>query len=1358
LAEMSTPSDLQALFASIKPRPSPSQDGQPSPYPPPGSRSFSHQSFDAQQRVAPGQPPQQQHPHYFPQHQHGYLNASVSSPLYSPGPANTPPHHGSDIISPNVPTPRGDGQQRAGPDQATSLLNLLKFKQNKPASPQLPNTFDASPSLPVDYQETGASTGQQSHSRAISASDLVASFISNAAATADSAPPQTAAAAGYGGAAESSATNAETQDVLLRLLNLSQTKTEDTNRAFQDTFDSQPRSPEPQVHGGASAAQPSMRVFGSPENKDSLNFEAPQPGPSQGTLFTYSNPFEQLARHTQPKSRSDSPVVDTNRPKKEPTSVLDSKPKFDAPVKFEAAEPTAGEKQPEQKEAVPYTVGEIAQQLGDALSRASREETARAKVDEGVSKNVASAVAEETRTTAVKTEGEEHKEKVKEATPVPHVEPVKPAVNEGKAVDGNVADSWESAEDSAEKTEERTIRVFNFPLRPFISIVVKPDSGKLPSFRDDGIMDVARLKKDFDQLDRCLTSATTEYIIYALAKNGGLRIIRQDDGRDKQIFRFARDRLFNVALSHAAPSTSSPSKEQAVLAIGVSGSVYWAPICRGDDDLFEMDSVESDCLIFPPYPSSDENTSGGQLKTRAKPSSRHTEFFGIGRGKNIYIVSPQFAAHPTYGVSGSQRIVDTEKFFKEHALKISTGKAGKDFTFSEDDTVVASLDKTGRLRFWDIREVDQILTGSPPPEVRTPLATFVTGSPNEKSWPTSVLFIDKLRPFVKALALRYVLVGLKQNHTLQLWDIGLGKAVQEVNFPHEKESDAICSVAYHPSSGIIVVGHPTRNSVYFLHLSAPKYNLQPMSQANYIKRVTEKDATLPKPDSTACLSGIREVSFASKGQLRSLDILPISKSMGSQRNVEEEAGLFEIYAMYSRGVTCLNVKKEDLGWTPENKIIEPVDALKEGYIEANDLQTFPTYVVDEPSINGDSVTTSTTQKTVTKDTGKKATDLTVESASNVVGSRAASPVKPLGKVSADEQSEVTSGADKAKKKKKEKAKETGKAAVPPPHDLNKYFTPAKSTHQTKEEEVSDKARAPTTNGEPINVGITSEMIKQFEKGISDEVIQKISGELNQLHTRFDEERRAWEAASSAKTDQVLRLVSSTLSENVEKNLSRIINGSIKDDVLPAVVSSTSTAINKQIGDAVSKQLGQIFPRELRQVLPEYVSRAVKQQDVLRSISDAVGGKIAHHVEAEFTKSTQNVVTPAIKAAIAHHSETVIKDLKQGFQAQSKQLELQRQQDAAKIDQLTNLVQTLNESHTMMIASHTALQNEVAMLQRQLGSKEPAQATAQPPLQPARAPAPTGATPEEAELNEIVRLAEDGNLEEASVRVCIFLTV
>ncbi|KAJ5899808.1 hypothetical protein N7495_004552 [Penicillium taxi] len=497
--------------------------------------------------------------------------------------------------------------------------------------------------------------------------------------------------------------------------------------------------------------------------------------------------------------------------------------------------------------------------------------------------------------------------------------------------------SWESAADSVENT--RIVPVLEFPLNPFISITIKAQAKYIATFRDDGIMDIARLKKDFDQLDRSLTAATHEYIVYALAKPGGMRIIRQDDGSDRQVFRSTRDRIFNVALC-----TSRNHDSHAILGIGISGSVYWALVDGGQGkDLFESDALETESLVFPPFPASDENTSGGQLKTRAKRSSCHPDMIAISRGKNIYVISPQAAMSTEYGVTASERTVMTEKFFKEHALKISTGKAGKDFIFSADDTVIASLDKTGRLRFWDIQGFQEnpsqanIFKGH---DIKISLNTFVTGSPSEKSWPTSVLFLDRLRAYSRGFALRYVLVGLKQNHTLQLWDIGLGKVVEELKFPHDNESDAICSVSYHAPSGIIVVGHPTRNSIYFVHLSVPQYNLPAMSQAEYIVAAAEKKHNVPTPDATACLSGLREISFGSKGELRSVELLPLTKSTADKRSTKD-AGLFELYVMHSHGVTCLNIKKEDLGWNSDNQVIRSIDAVSEGIAETDDIFSFP---------------------------------------------------------------------------------------------------------------------------------------------------------------------------------------------------------------------------------------------------------------------------------------------------------------------------------------------------------------------------------------------------------------------------------
>ncbi|KUL85259.1 hypothetical protein ZTR_08973 [Talaromyces verruculosus] len=1348
---MSTPSDLQALFASMKPRPAQSQDAQAAAYPSSEFRAANPQS-DGQRFGL------QSHAYPFP---HGYHNPSVSSPVYSPGPVNTPPHHGSDILSPNVPTPRGDQQQRtASADQAMSLLNLLKFSQNKPSSPQPSAAVGSSPSLSATQHEEV----HPSHSRTISASDLVASFMAKPGPASQSPALGPSPAPAASRAAGSSGSAAETQDMLMRLLNRSQIKSEESSRTLQ--------TPAAYESSGPAAVDPqSMHVFGSVD-KEAANFEAPKASQSKGSIFSYVNPFEQLAaasprRTPQPKSRSGTPATEAPAHRQKDSIISEEHAK----ASLETAKTTiaADEKLSDQKETVSKAVDQLAGQLDreveDALSRANFVEAApRPKVEDETAQEVVDAVVQELPNTAAEVKKEIEKQenagKLDETIPEEFVDTVKEVVDaaaEGKllknlAADEKLADSWESAEDSADKSEERVVRVFNFPLRPFISITLKPDTGKLPAVRDDGIMDVARLKKEFDQLDRCLTSATAQYIVYALAKNGGLRIIRQDDGRDKQVFRFARDRLFNVALSNSASTSSNTTKDQAIVAIGVSGTVYWAPVFQGDNDLFETDTLESECLVFPPYPASDENTSGGQLKTRAKASSRHPEFFGIGRGKNIYIVSPQYAAHPSYGVSGSQRIVDTEKFFKERAMKISTGKAGKDFTFSEDDTVVASLDKTGRLRFWDIQEVGQTIDGSHPPEARVPLTTFVTGSPNEKSWPTSVQFIDKLRPFVKAVALRYVLVGLKQNHTLQLWDIGLGKAVQEVNFPHENESDAICSVAYHPSSGIIVVGHPTRNSIYFLHLSAPKYNLHPMSQADYIRRVAEKDASLPKPESTACLSGIREISFASKGQLRSLDILPLSKSMGAQRATEEEAGLFEIYAMYSRGVTCLNIRKEDLGWTSDNKIIEAVDALDEGYIEVKDLQTFPSYVVDEPSVNGDSVTSSA-QKPPVKDVAKKVSDLAVDTISNVA-SRTTSPVKPLAKLSADEQSEVTSGTDKTKKKRKYKAKDISKPTGA--HDLSKYFTPATTTQPEREEGPVPDAKgqrlvAETKAQQEPAAGLTisTELIKELEKGVSAEVVKEVSREFEGLQKRLDDERRAWDAASASKTDQILRLVSSTLADNVEKSLSRIISQSIEKQVLPAVVDSASVAVGKQLEGVISTHFSQSFPRELSQRLPNALTRAVKQPEVLSSISEAVANSSASRVEGEVAKLIQNVISPSLQAAITRQSETATRNFEQLFQAQSKHYEAQRQHDSAKIDQLISAVHSLKETIDVMATSQAALQGEVAALQKQLGSRH--ESVAPQPVPAPQPPVPAQHSPEELELADIARLASEGNLEEASVR-------
>ncbi|KAJ5518482.1 hypothetical protein N7453_000904 [Penicillium expansum] len=1373
---MSTPTDLQALLASIRPRPSPSNTpGQDNPQ-------AQRQSY-YQPGLFPPHPPQQQpydgqsYPH--PQ-SHGYQHPSSCANECSP-------HQGSDILSPNVPSPRGEWVQQPQPQHtnpgSVDLLNLLRFSQRSGASPQ-PQAPAAAP------EHLQAPSAQASHGRNISASDLVATLFGQQAPAAPAATPAGPPPAFQSGQPEGP--NENTQDMLLRLLNRSQPG---PAVAESPALVSTQQAPYIQAavdeHQNQTAKNIFMEVVDE-SPKALANPETVVSPNSKDSMFTYVNPFDQLAaispvnKSPQTTSGVQSPAVEVMQKQK-----INVSAKLEPSQTPELAAPRERTQSPvlseSQREAVHEVVGRLVDEIGRSLSgdgpqAATESKAAFSTVQEESSEAALSSIASHLRETAVEAKEAASLAQVDEPVKekAPSAVPVAPKATENTEA---LADSWESAEDSAEKEEERVVSVHNFPMRPFISIAVKATSGKLTTFRDDDVMDIARLKKEFDQLDRSLTAATSEYIVYALAKTGGIRIIRQDDGSDRQVFRSTRDRVFNVALC-TAPSAAGDSEVQAILGIGVSGSVYWALISRSGKDFFDMDALESESLIFPPFPASDENTSGGQLKTRAKRSTRHTNLFAIGRGKNIYVVSPKAAMSPAYGVSGTQRTVNTEKFFKERALKISTGKAGKDFAFSDDDSVIASLDKTGRLRFWDINDMlndASLVEGPAPAEIRVPLTTFVTGSPTEKSWPTSVLFLDKLRAYSRSMALRYVLVGLKQNHTLQLWDIGLGKAVQELKFPHENESDAICSVAYHPASGVIVVGHPTRNSIYFAHLSAPRYNLPQMSQAAYIRDLNDKDNTLPKPESTACLSGIREISLGSKGQLRSLELLPITKSATDKRGTEENP-LFELYVMHSRGVTCLNIKKEDLGWTADNKVIRPIDAMEHGLIEISDLQTFPTYATDDPSVNGD--TASIQSRVAPKESAKKPE--IGELASGVAPSRNASPTKLAKKK--EEPSEPAAApvvVEKSEKKKKKKAAAEAAKVKEPSVTVGVEPLPVPSG-ATKELETlasSTAAMGATQAAEHAvpSFGFSNELfnkhIQTLQGSVSSEFNKSLGHEFENLHRRFDDERRSWDAASSAKQDQVLRLVSSTLSDNVEKNLTRIVSASIQVDVIPVIADATSAAVNKQLNGAISQQLGGAFNEELRQVLPQAVINAMQQAPVVKAVSDSVAQKLAPRIEAEVTRVMQSSIAPMIES-LARTTKKVESDMERHFQAQISHYESQRQSDTAKIEEMSAVLRGLSKTVSLLAANqsqqiqqsqspqHEISNREILNVNKRSSTRQPSenhvrmpQPLSQPVLQPqaiqAPAPVPVASpvarSPEEIEMGDVVQLINTGHYEQGTIK-------
>ena len=1191
-----------------------------------------------------------------------------------------------------------------------------------------------------------------------------------------------------------------------------------------------------------------IRIFGSEENKETTPFE-PQDLPKveqplkKQPIFTYVNPFEQLTGSSprnasksksgnvtpsaQPFKPAGSPLSTNGdghkRKSKEPspdTAHAHSRRKLttegdEVLQSIEVPDPPAVQGNRTQADALmeigapstnPETVAEALNEVGSHVSRQVEQALAQAEEDdreidikeeefEDVIKDVLHTVQEQAQDVAIgvrdELEKDENEGLLEEILPQPMTEAVKDVIDE--AAQGLTVKTSDRENELDNGEGERIVQVYNFPMKPFVSIdIIRKETSHL-ALRGDSILDIARLKKDFDQIDRTLATATTEYIVYGMPKSGGLRIIRQDDGADRQIFRKTNDRIFNVAISTSSMYTQN-REIQNVIATGVSGAVYWAPISRPDQEEFSAEDMEEYGLTFQAGES--DIHSGGQLKTRSRKSSRHPEFFAIGRGKSIHIVFPEHAS--TSELVHDRSIRNTEKYFKDRNLKINTGKAGKDFVFSEDDTAIATLDKAGRLRFWDIRDLIKESNATAlrvgPIEVKTPLLSFATASPNDKSWPTSVSFVDKARAFEKGIALRYVLVGKKQNHTLQLWDLGLGKAVQELSFPHEKESDAICSVNFHARSSIIVVGHPTRNSIYFIHLSAPRYNISAMTQVKYLQRLANKDASLPRPDATAIMSGMREYSFVTKGQLRSIELIPSSAdSAKTADGSDPDPVLFELYVMHSRGVTCLSIRKADLGWSKNSKILHPIDAEKHGDIVVKDLQELPSTSVSEPSsVNGDTAPPLSTPPTkiptkdkkngatpsvkVHEEQGDKAKRSTAElngsgtlnnpSTNNVPKSEKKKKKKAEGAFSGPEIATTSSPASSAPdsyasaaQRAQEQSSEPPKS--PAPNAERPHLVKTQSIDAPEAVSPIAKLSAPETvsNKESINVGISGDWLdkelKKIEKGVSGEFSKVLSRELESLYRRFDEDKRVQDAAGAAKQDAILRLVSSTLGDNVEKALSRIIKTNIQQVVVPSISDVTASTLEKKISEVLTHQLHHTIPPQLKLALPEAMSRAIQNPDVLHVLSEQITARVAGHVDVEFAAILKNVISPAFQQLAKITAQKLNTDTERWLSEHLQRAEIQHHDDAAKIDKLGTLVRGLSETVHAMAAAQSDFQQEILKLQKQIMQERQGHSSRAVSTLQAESPIPQK-SPEQEELEAITTIMTEGHMEEGIIQVSFLL--
>ncbi|KAJ3354786.1 hypothetical protein GGF32_002356 [Allomyces javanicus] len=232
-------------------------------------------------------------------------------------------------------------------------------------------------------------------------------------------------------------------------------------------------------------------------------------------------------------------------------------------------------------------------------------------------------------------------------------------------------------------------------------------------------------------------------------------------------------------------------------------------------------------------------------------------------------------------------------------------------------------------------------------------------------------------------------------------------------------------------------------------------------------------------------------------------------------------------------------------------------------------------------------------------------------------------------------------------------------------------------------------------------------------GVSlDQVSRLLDDRLDKLTKQLDRDRAARAAEEVERQEQLLQLVSDTLTTNVTAVLDRLLGQHVQTHVLPAVV--------EYIDSAVDRAVAQHWPvAAVAQAVEPNVRAAVGQvvKDALVPRYEAMTREMFEQMQAAFERGLE-VSMGKVAAAAAEMAAAAVAAAQQQAQAQAQQEQQERQQQEQQQRQLQQQQQQIqHHQHQQQYQQPQPQQHTVHQLAR---------ATSQQPLSP-RAPAYSSST-------------------------------
>ncbi|KAG0229619.1 hypothetical protein BGW41_002920 [Actinomortierella wolfii] len=159
----------------------------------------------------------------------------------------------------------------------------------------------------------------------------------------------------------------------------------------------------------------------------------------------------------------------------------------------------------------------------------------------------------------------------------------------------------------------------------------------------------------------------------------------------------------------------------------------------------------------------------------------------------------------------------------------------------------------------------------------------------------------------------------------------------------------------------------------------------------------------------------------------------------------------------------------------------------------------------------------------------------------------------------------------------------------------------------------------------ISVGDLQTLLQTMEEKVAARVEKSVKKEMEQQYLRIEE-------SQVARQEDLVKLVSQTLTKNTEQMLEQTVRKEVLSSVVPSLTKLVSTTVERQLSRTITDAVVMSLPNTIDTAVSENVSRVMNSAAFMTKLTNQVATTIRPSIEESFKESFNKVLIPAYQKA------------------------------------------------------------------------------------------------------------------------------